>query len=332
MEKNLIVAPSPHITSKNSTQKLMLNVIIALIPALALSIIFYGASILLITVVSIISCIVFEWIIGKLLLKRESSITDLSATLTGLLLAFNLPSSVPLWLVVLGALVAIGLGKMTYGGIGQNIFNPALVGRVFLLIAFPVHMTYFPDVLSGSDVFSGATPLSYFKEAIASGQNIQEITQMLPLSNMISNMKQGSVGEVSSIALLCGFIYLLYQKVITWHIPVAILGTMFIFGGIAYFVNPTIFMNPLTHIFTGGAILGAIYMATDYVTSPMSKKGMIIYGIGIGVITMLVRVWGAYPEGISFAILILNAFVPLINMYIKPKHFGEKAIKKQNTI
>lgn len=327
MERKLIVAPSPHITSNNSTQKIMLDVIIALLPALALSVIFYGFNILLITLVAVISCVAFEWIIAKLMFKRATTITDLSAILTGLLLAFNLPSSIPLWLIVLGALVSIGLGKMTYGGIGQNLFNPAMVGRVFLLIAFPVQMTHFPEVSGSAEVFSGATPLSYFKEAVASGQNLQDIAQKLPLTDMISNMKNGSVGEVSSIALLCGFVYLMFRKVITWHIPIAILGTMFIFSSVLYFADSTIYLNPLTHIFAGGAILGAIYMATDYATSPMSKIGMLIYGIGIGIITMLIRVWGSYPEGISFAILILNAFVPLINMYVKPKYFGHKATK-----
>lgn len=327
MEKKLIVAPSPHITSSNSTQRIMLDVIIALLPALALSVVFYGMTILLTTLVAVISCVAFEWIIAKLMFKRETTITDLSAILTGLLLAFNLPSAVPMWLVVLGALVSIGLGKMTYGGIGQNLFNPALVGRVFLLIAFPVQMTYFPEVSGAAEVFSGATPLSYFKEAVASGQNLEQIAQMLPLTDMISDMKNGSVGEVSSIALLGGFAYLLYRKVITWHIPIAVLGSMFLFSGIFYLVDPTIYLNPLTHIFAGGAMLGAIYMATDYATSPMSKMGMLLYGVGIGVITMLIRVWGSYPEGISFAILILNAFVPLINMYMKPKLFGSKATK-----
>lgn len=327
MEKKLIVSASPHIGSGNTTRKLMLDVIIALLPALVLSIAFYGANILLITFVSVVSCIMFEWGITKFLLKRESSISDLSGLLTGLLLAFNLPSTIPLELVILGALVAIGLGKMSYGGLGQNIFNPAMVGRVFLLIAFPIQMTYFPEVSSMTDVFSGATPLAYFKQAVANGQNIQEIAQQLPLADMISDMKRGSVGEVSSIALLGGLIFMLIRKVITWHIPISILGTMFVFGGILYLLDPTIYLNPFTHIFTGGAILGAVFMATDYVTSPMSKKGMLIFGIGIGLITMAVRIWGSYPEGISFAILILNSFVPLINKYIKPRHFGEKTAK-----
>ncbi len=328
MQRKFIVAPSPHIHSSNSTQRLMLDVIIALLPALALSIIFYGANILILTAVSVVSCVGFEWLIGRVLLKRETTITDLSAILTGMLLAFNLPSSIPLGLVVLGALVSIGLGKMTYGGLGQNLFNPALVGRVFLLIAFPVQMTYFPEVVSGAEVFSGATPLSYFKEAVAAGKNLEDITSQLPMAEIIGDFKRGSVGEVSSIALLCGFAYLLYRKVITWHIPVAVLGTMFVFSGLLFVFNASLYLNPITQLFVGGAMLGAIFMATDYVTSPMSKKGMILYGCGIGLITILVRTWGSYPEGISFAILIMNAFVPLINKYMKPKHFGEKVIKK----
>ena len=328
MERKLIVSPSPHIHSSNSTQRIMLDVIIALLPALALSVVFYGFPILKLTFISIISCVVFEWIIGKLFFKRENSITDLSAVLTGLLLAFNLPSSIPAWIIVIGALVSIGLGKMSYGGLGQNLFNPALVGRVFLLIAFPVQMTTFPDSgVSGLEVFSGATPLSFFKEAAQSGMNLNEISQSLPLSDLISDMKRGSIGEVSSIALLAGFVYLLYRKVITWHIPIATLGAMFVMGGITYLADPSMYLNPVTHLFAGGAILGAIYMATDSVTSPMSHKGMIIFGIGIGIITMLVRLWGSYPEGISFAILIMNACVPLINRYAKPNRFGKQISK-----
>ena len=331
MERKLIVAPSPHIQSSSSTQRIMLDVILALLPALALSIVFYGMPILTLTLVSVVSCVAIEWIIGKLLYKRESSIVDLSAVLTGLLLAFNLPSSVPYWIIIIGALASIGLGKMSYGGLGQNLFNPALVGRVFLLIAFPVQMTSFPDGgVSGLEVFSGATPLSFFKQAASAGLNFEEISQKLPLTDLISDMKRGSIGEVSSIALLVGFVYLLYRKVITWHIPIFILGTMFAMGGITYLIDPTSYLNPITHIFAGGAILGAIFMATDYVTSPMSKKGMIIFAIGIGVITMLVRLWGSYPEGISFGILIMNAFVPLINKYAKPKRFGELVAKPKN--
>ncbi len=329
MAKKLFVSPSPHIHSGDSTQKIMLLVIIALVPALVMSVIFYGIGIVWLTLAAIVSCMAFEWIFAYLL-KRKSSINDFSGALTGFLLAFNLPSSTPLGLVVLGSLVAIGLGKMTYGGLGQNIFNPALVGRVFLLIAFPVQMTSFPESANDSlEVFSGATPLSYYKEMAKSGADLQTITSQLPLTDFISAMKRGSIGEVSSIALLAGFVFLLVKKVITWHIPVAVLGSMLIFSGIFYLIDPSQYLDPVTHIFAGGAILGAVYMATDYVTSPMSVKGMLIYGVLIGIITMLIRFWGSYPEGISFAILIMNSFVPLINRYMKPKRFGENLKKKE---
>lgn len=329
MNKRLVVAPSPHIHSGNSTRRVMLDVIIALAPALIISIVFYGFSIVTMTITAVFAAVLFEWLITKFLLKRQTTIMDYSAALTGVLLAFNLPSSAPIWLIFLGALVAIGLGKMSYGGLGQNLFNPALVGRVFLLIAFPVQMTYFPEVLNNADVFSGATPLSHFKEIVANGGNLETIINNMPLVDMISDMKRGSIGEVSSIALVFGFFYLLWRRVITWHIPIAVLGSMFIFSGILNFIDPTVYLDPTTQIFAGGAMLGAIFMATDYVTSPMSKKGMIIFGIGIGIITILIRVWGSYPEGISFAILIMNAFVPLINKYIKPKRFGEKVAKNR---
>lgn len=321
MDKKLIIAPSPHIHSKESTAGLMSDVIIALLPALAVSVIFYGINTLILTAVSVVSCMVFEWVITKFLLKRKSTLLDYSAALTGLLLALNIPSTLPLWILVIGALVAIGVGKMSFGGLGSNPFNPALVGRVFLLISFPVDMTTFTTT-KAVDALSGATPLAFIKEAVAKGTPISEVMGYFSYSDMLVGDRAGSMGEIGALALLIGFVYLLVRKVITWRIPIYILGTMFLFSGVLWCVNSEVYLNPVFQILSGGAILGAVYMATDYVTSPMNNKGVMVYGIGIGLITILIRVWGAYPEGISFAILIMNAVVPLINKYTKPRRFG----------
>ncbi len=321
MDKKLIVSPSPHIHSNTSTSKLMSDVIIALLPAFVVSIFFFGFNSLIVTAVSVLSCMLFEWLISKYLLKKKPSLTDYSAALTGLLLAFNLPPTLPLWIVVIGALVAIGIGKMSFGGLGCNPFNPALVGRVFLLISFPTQMTSFAST-KAVDALSGATPLAFLKEAVKSGKPLSELMGYFSYGDLLMGDKSGSLGEIGAAALLLGFVYLLIRKVITWHIPVYILGTMFVFSGLLWLIDPETYLNPLFQILTGGAILGAVYMATDYVTSPMNYRGMLIYGVGIGIITILIRVWGAYPEGISFAILIMNAVVPLINKYTRPRRFG----------
>jgi electron transport complex protein RnfD len=248
---------------------------------------------------------------------------------TGLLLAFNVPANLPVWIIIIGSLVAIGIGKMSFGGLGNNPFNPALVGRVFLLISFPVQMTSWP-VPNGfntgyTDAVTGATPLGMMKEGIDKGDTVSDIMSQIPSHmEMFYGHMGGSMGEIAALALLIGFAYLLIRKVITWHIPVSIIATITVFTGILWLINPEANADPVFHLLTGGILLGAIYMATDYVTSPMSVKGMWVYGIGIGVITVLIRVFGAYPEGVSFAILIMNAFVPLINAYIKPKRFGEE--------
>ncbi|MCI6523746.1 MAG: RnfABCDGE type electron transport complex subunit D, partial [Parabacteroides sp.] len=223
------------------------------------------------------------------------------------------------WIILIGALAAIGIGKMSFGGLGNNIFNPALVGRVFLLISFPAQMTTWPvpEVfpMTYTDAETGATILSALHEGGAA----------LPsMVDMLIGHIGGSLGEVSAIALLLGFAFLLWKKIITWHIPVSILATVFVFTGILYLINPTVYVNPFIHLLSGGLLLGSIFMATDYVTSPMSKNGMIVYGVGIGLLTSVIRIFGSYPEGMSFAILIMNAFTPLINSYIKPKHFGGK--------
>jgi electron transport complex protein RnfD len=297
----------------------MYGVLIALSPAAAVSLYCFGLGALTVMLTSVASCVLFEFGIQKYLFRRAATLSDGSAILTGVLLAFNLPSNLPVWIVVAGALAAIGIGKMSFGGLGNNIFNPALVGRVFLLISFPAQMTVWP--LAGVfptdylDAQTGATTLSllhFNPQAIAS------------LKDAVAGLTGGSLGEASEIALLLGAGYLLWRKIITWHIPVAILGTVAVFTGILYAVNPVVEYNPLIHLTAGGLMLGAVFMATDYVTSPMSARGMLVYGAGIGVITVLIRAYGAYPEGMSFAILIMNALTPLINTYCKPKHFGGK--------
>lgn len=319
MENSLYVSPSPHIHGGDSISKNMYGVLIALIPAFLVSLYSFGLGALIVTATSVLACVIFEYLIQRFLMKKEPTLCDGSAILTGVLLAFNVPSNLPIWIILIGALAAIGIGKMSFGGLGNNIFNPALVGRVFLLISFPAQMTTWPvpEVfpMTYTDAETGATILSALHEGGAA----------LPsMVDMLIGHIGGSLGEVSAIALLLGFAFLLWKKIITWHIPVSILATVFVFTGILYLINPTVYVNPFIHLLSGGLLLGSIFMATDYVTSPMSKNGMIVYGIGIGLLTAVIRIFGSYPEGMSFAILIMNAFTPLINSYIKPKHFGGK--------
>ena len=320
------ISPSPHIHGGDSIEKNMYGVLIALVPTFIFSIVFFGLGAILVTLTSVVACLVFEYVIQKYLMKQRPTIWDGSAIITGVLLAFNLPSSLPLWIVVIGALVAIGIGKMSFGGLGNNIFNPALVGRVFLLISFPVQMTTWPvpNGFATADAVTGATPLALAKEAVKNGQAIGEALSSAGITtgNLILGNIGGSLGEVAAIGLLLGFAYMLIRKIISWHIPVAIFATVIVFSGILNLADPTQFAGPVFHLFTGGLMLGAIFMATDYVTSPMTHKGMIIYGIGIGLLTVIIRVFGAYPEGMSFAILIMNGFTPLINRYCKPKRFA----------
>ncbi|NJO89305.1 MAG: RnfABCDGE type electron transport complex subunit D [Chloroflexia bacterium] len=328
MSKLLTVAHSPHNYGKDTIKSLMYGVIIALIPTLAVSIYFFGLGALIVTLTAVASAMIFEYLISKFLLKKEPTLKDGSAIITGLLLAFNVPSNLPIGIIIIGALVAIGIGKMTFGGLGNNPFNPALVGRVFLLVSFPVQMTSWPvpiaSRMSYLDAMTGATPLGVMKEGLKNGEQISTLMEQIPshMQLFIGNMG-GSLGEVAGLALILGFVYMLIKKVITWHIPVSIIGTIAIFTGILWLIDPTKNADPLFHLLTGGVLLGSIFMATDYVSSPMGAKGQIIFGVGIGILTVLIRVAGAYPEGVSFAILIMNAFVPLINMYFKPKRFGE---------
>ena len=313
----------------------MYGVVIALLPALLVSFFYFGIGSAIVCATSVAACVVFEWAINKFLLKNErTTVCDGSAIVTGLLLGFNLPSNLPVWIIVLGALVAVGVGKMTFGGLGCNLFNPALVGRCFLLVSFPAQMTSWPQagqLTSYLDAETGATPLSIMKWAIKSGD--ASVLEQLPSSfNMLIGLPDtcqtgaGSLGEVCALALIIGLAFMLWRKIITWHTPVSIIATVFVLSGLLHLANPA-YADPFAVIFSGGLMLGAIFMATDYVTSPMCSRGQLVYGVGIGLLTVVIRNWGAYPEGMSFAILIMNAFTPLINTYIKPKRFGE-VVKK----
>ena len=328
----LIVSLSPHAHGTDSVERNMYGVSIALMPALIVSLVLFGIGSAIVCATSVLACVVFEWAIAKYMLKSQrTTVCDGSAILTGLLLGFNLPSNLPVWIIIIGALVAIGVGKMSFGGLGSNLFNPALVGRCFLLVSFPAQMTSWPQagqLTSYLDAETGATPLSVMKWAIKSGD--PSVLQQLPDSwhLFIGHTVEGagSLGEVCALALLLGLAFMLWRKIITWHTPVSIILTVFVLSGLLHLSSP-VYADPFAVIFSGGLMLGAIFMATDYVTSPMCSRGQLVYGVGIGVLTVVIRNWGADPEGMSFAILIMNAFTPLINTYIKPKRFGE-VVKK----
>ena len=324
---NLIVSLSPHAHSNDSVKKNMYGVVIALLPALLASFYFFGLGSLIVCLVSVAACMFFEWAICKGFLKKDPTLLDGSAIVTGLLLGMNLPSNFPLWMIIVGALVAIGVGKMSFGGLGHNPFNPALVGRCFLLVSFPTAMTSWPKAAQWTsylDAETGATPLALMKQAI---KGDADALSQIPtawdmfLGNHPDGM--GAMGEVCALALLLGLCFMLWRKIITWHIPVSIICTVFVFSGLLWLADCKHYADPFQVIFAGGLMLGAIFMATDYVTSPMTHKGQLVYGVAIGLLTVTIRNWGAYPEGMSFAILIMNAFTPLINMKFKPTRFGE---------
>ena len=333
----LIVSLSPHAHGTDTVERNMYGVIIALLPALLVSFYFFGIGSAIVCATSVAACVLLEWAINKFMLKNgRNTVLDGSAVLTGLLLGFNLPSNLPIWIIIIGAVFAIGVGKMTFGGLGNNLFNPALVGRAALLVAFPAQMTTWPKVgqlSSYLDAETGATPLYLMKQAIKSDNlsQAQEYLNQLPsnLDLFLGNHPDGAgaMGEICALALLLGLAYMLWKKIITWHIPVSIIGTVFVLAGLMHLANPA-YANPVAVILSGGLMLGAIFMATDYVTSPMTAKGQLIYGVAIGVLTVVIRNWGAYPEGMSFAILIMNAFTPLINNYVKPTRFGEVPASK----
>jgi electron transport complex protein RnfD len=330
MNNLLKVSPSPHLHGDETTKKLMFGVIIALLPSFAASVYYFGAGSVIVTLTAVTSCLLFEYLINRFILKEKKlTITDGSAIVTGLLLAFNLPSNIPVFIVIIGSLVSIGIAKMTFGGLGNNPFNPALVGRVFLLISFPVQMTSWP--LPGgfktgyTDAATGPTVLGIIKEGVKNGEQVPQLMENIPSHlQLFYGQMGGSMGEIAAAALILGLIYMLWKKIITWHIPFSVIATVIVFTTILWMYDPQKNADPLFHVLTGGLLLGAIFMATDYVTSPMTGKGMIIYGTGIGALTVIIRVFGAYPEGVSFAILIMNAFVPLLNAYIKPKPFGKE--------
>ena len=324
----LTISSSPHAHSPVTTQTIMRDVLIALIPAMLGSIYFFGFRSLLVTLVSAAACVFFEWGFCKVR-KLHCKTYDLSAVVTGLLLAFNLPSNMPVWMTLVGCFVAVVIAKMAFGGLGKNVFNPALVGRVFLFISFPVQMTSWPkpDFLNflNADVETGATTLGILKhiDAESSATKLTGSLSELPdYWQMFVGYTGGCIGEVSALALLLGFAWLLWRRIITWHIPFYYVATVFIFTSIIWLHTGNIQVEPITQLLSGGLLLGAIFMATDYVTTPMSRKGQIVFAVGCGILTVIIRRWSAYPEGVSFAILIMNAFVPLIDYFTVPRVFG----------
>lgn len=325
-EPTFIISSSPHIHSGASVKRIMADVIIAMIPAFAVSCWFFGWNAVRLVVVCTVACVVSEWLSRKIM-KRDNSIGDLSAIVTGVLLAFNLPPSLPSWMAVAGSCFAIVVAKQIFGGIGYNPFNPALIGRVFLLISFPVQMTTWslwsiPSPLTGIDAQTTATPLGLVKTSLSAGTGIPFVFDNATAWQFFLGAKNGCIGEVSALAIIVGGIYLLWRKCIYWQVPVSFLGAMAIFSFIANKINPSTNMPSLFHLLTGGAMLGAWFMATDMVTSPVTKKGMFIFGCGCGILTMVIRKWGGYPEGVSFAILLMNSVTPIINRITRPRTFG----------
>lgn len=321
MDKLLHISGSPHVHSDESVKKIMWSVVLALVPAFLVSVYYFGLPVIVLTAVSIGCCVLFEYLIQRFMLHQKPSVNDGSAVVTGLLLAFNVPSNLPIWIMVIGALVAIGIAKMPFGGLGHNPFNPALVARVTLLIAFPVQMTSWPVPnplwsLHFADAVTGPTTLGLIKEG-------GDLSQLPTYANMLLGQMGGSFGEVSAIALLIGAGFLLWKRIITWHIPVSFIATVLVVAGIFHLVNPEVYVNPFIHLLAGGLILGACFMATDMVTSPTSPWGMVVFGCGCGLLTIIIRLFGAYPEGVSFSILLMNAVVPLINKGFKPKQFAQ---------
>lgn len=308
MDKQLLVSSSPHIRSDITTRKLMLDVIIALIPAAVAGVWLFGTKAALLIAVTVISSVLFEYITRKVF-KRNNTVSDLSAAVTGLLLALNLPPALPVWMAVVGSFFAIVVVKQLFGGIGQNFVNPALAARAMLLVSYGSKMTSWSEPFT--DVVSSATPLAILKTG----------GEMPGLWDMFLGKIGGSLGEVSSLALIIGGIYLLARRVISWHIPVIYCGTVFILSWILG-AGGSFTLYPVYHILSGGLLIGAIYMATDYTTSPMTRKGMVIYAVGCGLLTVLFRLYTNMPEGVSYAILLMNVAVPLIDRYTKPGRFG----------
>ncbi len=326
-----LLKSSPHKIGPDSVPRIMYTVVIALLPACAAACWFFGIKALLVILGCTVGCVALEF--ASLCLKTtpaeawRTSI-DGSAIITGILLGLNLPSNAPWWLVLIGCIVAIAIGKQTFGGLGQNPFNPALVARVFLLLSFPAHMTSWEipvDRFLQLDGVTAATPLGVLATDGAAALSDQGINWLqLTLGNT-----GGSLGEVSVIALLIGGIYMMARRVITWHVPVSFIGVVALFTGIMWLIDSDTYANPLFHIVSGGLVLGAFFMATDMVTSPVTARGMLIFGAGCGLLTAAIRMFGSFPEGVSFAILVMNAMVPLIERRTKPRKFGETRAKKE---
>lgn len=327
----LKISTPPHMNAPQTTRSIMRDVIIALLPATLVALLLFGLGALTVIITAIAGCVVTEYLISKYLLKTAPSTSDLSAVVTGLLLAFNLPSSFPIWMTLIGSVVAIAIAKTAFGGIGKNIFNPALVGRVFLFISFPKFMSTWPIPDFGNflniDTQTAATPLALLKhgDAMTGATQLGAHAQELPnYWDLFLGYTGGCLGEISAAALLLGFAYLVIRRVVTPLIPVYMIGTVFVLSALFYFATGELKYDPVFHIFSGGLMLGALFMATDYTTSPMSKSGKIIFAVGCGALTFIIRAFGPYPEGVSFAILIMNAFVPLIDKFCVPRVFGKK--------
>lgn len=327
----LKISTNPHMQTTRNTKSIMLDVVIALMPAVVAAILFFGLNALRVMLTSVVSCVMFEYLACRYWLKTKNSISDYSAIITGLLLAFNLPSTMPCWMIIIGAFMAIIVAKMCFGGIGCNIFNPALVGRVFLFISFPVQMTVWPTPhflsLLSPDGSTGATPLRMLKNISTNGEvsaEMYSIDELPSYLDMFLGNIGGCIGEISALALLLGLGYMLWRKVITWHIPIYYIATVLAMTSILYYATGNAKFMPIAHLLSGGLMLGAIFMATDYTTSPMTTKGQIIFAICCGFLTVIIRSFSAYPEGVSFAILIMNAFVPLIDKYAVQRYYGEK--------
>ncbi len=326
----LIATSSPHVRGNETTRSLMLDVIIALIPALAIGVYFSGPRALALTIVSVLGCVFFEWLYRKVM-KKTKSIDDLSAVVTGMLLAFVCPVMMPYWMILVGDLFAIVVVKQLFGGIGMHFINPALGGRAFLLGSYAGVMTtwaapgsYAPLFGSTADVVTAATPMSYLH-----ANNLADLEATYSVADMFLGKIGGSVGEISALMLIIGGIYLIVRKVITFHIPVSYIATVAVLTLVFPRGNsPVEWM--LYNIFGGGLMLGAIFMATDYVTSPMTKKGQVIFGIGCGIFTVLIRYFGSYNEGVCYSIMVMNLLVALIDKNVKPTRFGSvKSAKKE---
>jgi electron transport complex protein RnfD len=314
MRNKLVVSVSPHLHKDESVSKIMWMVVISLIPAGIAGVFIFGISALWVIFLGISSALITELIL-QALSKRKITVLDGSAFLTGLLLAFNLPPRVPFWLPIVGSFFAIAIGKQVFGGLGQNIFNPALVGRVFLMASWPKYMTSWINPHWVPDAVTSATPLGLLKE----GKILEHISYL----DLFLGKRGGCIGEVCILALLLGVLFLLIRGYISWHIPMSFILTTglltYIFGPKGLFSGDWLF-----HILTGGLILGAFFMATDYVTSPLTRKGQLIFGIGCGFLTAIIRLWGGYPEGVSYAILMMNAATPIIDRYTKNRIYGTK--------